>query len=79
MPKIYPNSNFWVCKNGRQIRYQDMTNEHLSNVINFMNAKIAYFVNKCMSENEELEPPFWVQEALIALNDEQQRRLKEQN
>lgn len=70
------NNIYWVCKDGTQIKYKDMSDSHLINVIDFMNKRITNFINKCISQNEEVDIPDWVEEVMSALIEERERRYK---
>ena len=72
----YPNSQYWICKNGKQIRYKDMTNEHLKRVVELVSDWIVRFRYKCMVNNEVLDIPEWLEETITAINEEYDRRLE---
>lgn len=61
---------FWETKEKNLIRYSEMTDRHLINAYNMVSDKLIRFINHCMSINEELEPPKWVQNAYYSLQDE---------
>lgn len=75
----YPNNEYWICRNGKQIRYQDMSNKYLKRAVEIICDYIAQFRFKCMVNNEELYTPEWLDETVDALNNEYDRRLKDGN
>ena len=69
-------SKVWITKDGRQISYNEMTDNHLWNTLLMLEARLTSFINRNMSRNEELDPPEWVVEALNSLYNEHNNRLK---
>lgn len=65
---------YWETKDGRILRYRDMTDLHLVNTHEMLSRGICKWTNKCMSINEELDLPEWVEDALEGLEAELRRR-----
>lgn len=66
--------DYWETRDGRLIKYTDMTDTHLINSYNMMERLVCDFLNRCANRNEEQDLPDCAKLKIEALEKEIKRR-----
>lgn len=74
VPPEIDYTEYWETRDGDLIRYTDMTDNHLINAHNMIERQVCNFANRCMSRNEILDLPEYVEQMIEGLETEMRKR-----